>query len=124
MAQRLVRKICPKCRTEFEPTRDKLPRDFDLPGADALLRAGLPELPQFGLPRRAGLYELLVMSDEIPQRSWSARPSRNRGCRPPHGLRLLREDGWHEGAPRRHDHRRSAEVHGVVRETNANPVRW
>src|SRR5688500_14003055 len=36
MAQRLVRKICSKCRTEFLPTREKLPRDLKLDSGEPL----------------------------------------------------------------------------------------
>src|SRR5688500_9391692 len=36
MAQRLVRKICPKCRIEFRPTREKLPRDLKLDSGEPL----------------------------------------------------------------------------------------
>jgi general secretion pathway protein E len=96
MAQRLVRKICSKCKTEFTPTLDKLPRDFNFPAGQALFYGqGCPNCRNLGYRGRAGLYELLVMSDEISAKIMDRAPApeivasaRN------HGLRLLREDGW------------------------------
>lgn len=96
MAQRLVRKICSKCKTEFVPTRDKLPRDFQLPADHALYYGqGCPNCRNLGYRGRAGLYELLVMSDEIAAKIMDRAPAPEivTSARA-HGLRLLREDGW------------------------------
>jgi type II secretion system protein E len=96
MAQRLVRKICSKCRTEFVPTRDKLPRDFDLPEGNTLYYGqGCPNCRNLGYRGRSGLYELLVMSDEIAARIMESAPTPEIvSAARTHGLRLLREDGW------------------------------
>jgi general secretion pathway protein E/type IV pilus assembly protein PilB len=96
MAQRLVRKICPKCRSEFHPTRDKLPRDFQLKSDETLYYGqGCPNCRNVGYRGRSGLYELLVMSDEIGAKIMENAPvpdivASGRA----HGLKLLREDGW------------------------------
>jgi general secretion pathway protein E/type IV pilus assembly protein PilB len=96
MAQRLVRKICSKCRTEFVPTRDKLPRDFDLPGGQTLYYGqGCPNCRNLGYRGRSGLYELLVMSDDIAAKIMERAPAPEIvTASRAHGLRLLREDGW------------------------------
>jgi type II secretion system protein E len=96
MAQRLVRKICPKCKTEFRLAREKLPRDFQLADNEPLYYGqGCPACRNIGYRGRSGLYELLVMSDEISAKIMDRAPSPEivaAGRR--HGLRLLREDGW------------------------------
>jgi len=96
MAQRLVRKICSKCRTEFHPTRDKLPRDFQLAPSDTLYYGqGCPNCRNIGYRGRSGIYELLVMSDEISAKIMDRAPAPEIvtvGRK--EGLRLLREDGW------------------------------
>jgi type II secretion system protein E len=96
MAQRLVRKICSKCRTEFVPSRDKLPRDLDLPEGQTLYYGqGCPNCRNLGYRGRSGLYELLVMSDEIAAKIMESAPTPEIvGAARTHGLRLLREDGW------------------------------
>jgi type II secretion system protein E len=98
MAQRLVRKICSKCRTEFVPTRDKLPRDLDLPDGQTLYYGqGCPNCRNLGYRGRSGLYELLVMSDEIAAKIMESAPTPEIvSAARTHGLRLLREDGWHK----------------------------
>ena len=96
MAQRLVRKICAKCKIEHEPEREKLPRDLHLqPGEKLFHGSGCQNCRNTGFRGRSGLYELMVMSDAIgvkvmerasvPKIIAVARES---------GLRLLREDGW------------------------------
>ena len=96
MAQRLVRKICSKCRTEFVPTRDKLPRDFTLAEGQTLYYGqGCPNCRNLGYRGRSGLYELLVMSDEIAAKIMESAPTPEIvAAARTHGLRLLREDGW------------------------------
>ena len=50
MAQRLVRKICPNCKTETQP--NKLPADFKTKPGEVFYRGtGCPALPQHGLSR-------------------------------------------------------------------------
>jgi type II secretion system protein E len=96
MAQRLVRRICSKCKAEYEPDYDKLPKDFKLDRSAKLLHGtGCPNCRNTGYRGRSGLYELMVMNDEISHKIMERAPS-------PHlvavartaGMRLLREDGW------------------------------
>ena len=60
LAQRLVRKLCPHCRTEYEPTADDLPEDFPQPWPRVLWKGlGCRECRHTGYAGRSGIYELL-----------------------------------------------------------------
>lgn len=96
MAQRLVRKICSKCKAPYEPERSKLPRDFVLKPEETLFHGvGCPYCRNSGYRGRSGLYELMVMNDDIALRVMERAPSPEvvKVARQS-GLRLLREDGW------------------------------
>jgi len=96
MAQRLVRKICPKCKTEVPARSMKLPRDFKVDGDATLFQGeGCQHCRNTGYRGRSGLYELLVMNDDVADKIMQRAPgpaivevARKSG------LRLLREDGW------------------------------
>jgi type II secretory ATPase GspE/PulE/Tfp pilus assembly ATPase PilB-like protein len=96
MAQRLVRKICPKCATPYQPSASEVPPDFGLKAGEKLFRGqGCDHCRKTGYRRRSGLYELLVMNDRL------AKLINERASVPDivaagrsNGLRLLREDGW------------------------------
>ncbi|HKX63348.1 MAG TPA: ATPase, T2SS/T4P/T4SS family [Verrucomicrobiae bacterium] len=96
MAQRLVRKICSKCKTEYAPSREKLPRDFVLAEGASLYRgAGCPNCRNTGFRGRTGLYELMITNDQISQMIIDRAPLHEIiGAARKNGLRLLREDGW------------------------------
>ena len=96
MAQRLVRKVCPKCKTQFAPAREKLPKDFQLAEGAPLYRgAGCPNCRNTGFRGRTGLYELLVTNDKIAQMIIERAPLHEIvNTARQNGLRLLREDGW------------------------------
>jgi len=96
MAQRLVRKICSKCKTEYAPTREKLPRDFVLAEGASLYRgAGCPNCRNTGFRGRTGLYELMITNDQISQMIIDRAPLHEIiATARKSGLRLLREDGW------------------------------
>jgi type II secretory ATPase GspE/PulE/Tfp pilus assembly ATPase PilB-like protein len=96
MAQRLVRRICPKCRQWAVPDAANLPKDLVLePGAQLARGAGCPNCRNTGYRGRSGLYELLVTSDAIAELIIDRAPShRIIHAGRATGLRLLREDGW------------------------------
>jgi type II secretory ATPase GspE/PulE/Tfp pilus assembly ATPase PilB-like protein len=96
MAQRLVRKVCPKCRTEYKPERAKLPKDLKL-DADAKLfhGPGCPHCRNTGFRGRSGLYELMLMTQGVSDKVMRRAPSPEViAVAREAGLRLLREDGW------------------------------
>ena len=96
MAQRLVRKICSKCRDRYEPDVSKLPKDFTLHAGDKLFKGvGCSHCRNTGYRGRAGLYELMVMTDDIAHKVMDRAPSPEIvAAAKKSGLRLLREDGW------------------------------
>jgi len=96
MAQRLVRKICPKCAAPYQPTAAEVPPDFELKPGEKLFRGeGCEHCRKTGYRRRSGLYELLVMNDRIAKliNERASVPDIVEAGRT-NGLRLLREDGW------------------------------
>ena len=70
MAQRLVRKVCPDCRKEYQPTPHEL-RELglgDVPlKADTqfLVGAGCDKCFQTGYRGRTGIYELMLINAEM-----------------------------------------------------------
>ncbi|MBL8864312.1 MAG: Flp pilus assembly complex ATPase component TadA [Gemmataceae bacterium] len=101
MAQRLVRMICPDCKTEYDPNQDELPIDFlkkhGVDGRSPRLHKGegCRACRQSGYRGRTGIHELLVTGDEIKdlivQRT-NANVLRGVGLK--NGMRTLRDDGW------------------------------
>ncbi|MCI5129573.1 MAG: type II secretion system protein GspE, partial [Candidatus Electrothrix sp. AUS3] len=68
MAQRLVRKICPHCREAYRPEPESLqlldlPPEFD--NRDLYLGRGCDECLHTGYQGRLGIYELMVLSENI-----------------------------------------------------------
>ncbi len=67
VAQRLVRKLCEGCRTSYEATGDELESvgfSFD-PGTTLYAAGGCPACRGTGYSGRSGLFELLVLDDEV-----------------------------------------------------------
>src|SRR5262249_54773134 len=97
MAQRLVRTVCPDCKTEYTPEHHEVPADF--PGAGGALRiwkgAGCRSCRQTGFRGRTGIYELMVTGDTIRDlcvQRVSAVVIRNQALK--EGMITLRNDGW------------------------------
>ena len=69
LAQRLVRKICKKCRTPFEPTESQLGQlnlsPHDIGDKSFYYGRGCPVCNDTGYKGRKGIYELLVITDAI-----------------------------------------------------------
>ncbi len=96
MAQRLVRRVCPKCRELYVPAPADVPRDLVLPPGHMLARGtGCPHCRNTGYRGRTGLYELMVMTEAISEKIMARAPSPQIvAVARESGLRLLREDGW------------------------------
>jgi len=67
LAQRLVRRTCPGCSQDYEPTRDELERLGLDPGSAPTFRRGrgCDQCLGTGYYGRVGVYELLVVDDAI-----------------------------------------------------------
>jgi general secretion pathway protein E len=67
LAQRLLRKICPDCKRPYKPSVEELSRlDTNLGSAVTLYRGvGCQACSQTGYRGRTGIFELMVLDDEI-----------------------------------------------------------
>jgi type II secretory ATPase GspE/PulE/Tfp pilus assembly ATPase PilB-like protein len=95
MAQRLVRRICPKCKFGIPFDRNL----WDLPGEpwgkEVFEGAGCDNCAKTGFKGRRGIFELMGVSEGlesliINRRSSSEIKDKAREL----GMRTLREDGW------------------------------
>ncbi|WP_449280337.1 GspE/PulE family protein [Limnoglobus roseus] len=68
-AQRLVRRVCPNCKTAYEPTRDQLMElnttPEQLKGQKFYYGEGCDKCNNLGFKGRTGLYELMLINDDI-----------------------------------------------------------
>ena len=100
MAQRLVRRLCLKCREQFEPAREELPDDF--PWDEYLKRdrpifrnKGCRDCRGAGFAGRQGVFELCTTTDGVRQlahdraSSWDIRKAALA-----EGMLTLRDDAW------------------------------
>jgi len=96
MAQRLIRRLCDKCRRQVPISEDDVPSDFPKPLPDQLYVAnGCRDCRETGYSGRTGIYELLRTDDGVRElcieQASSAR-IRNHGLQ--HGMTTLRQSGW------------------------------
>jgi general secretion pathway protein E/type IV pilus assembly protein PilB len=121
MAQRLVRTVCPDCKTTYVPDPDDMPLDFPLrknsvkPAADIQIQQGVVEMMacgpasegklwkgtgcracrQSGYRGRTGIHELLINNDVIKDlvvQRVNAGVIRLEALKA--GMVTLRQDGW------------------------------
>jgi type IV pilus assembly protein PilB len=98
LAQRLVKTICQNCSSSIEMTRDQI-RSLEITqeevnGRPVFFGAGCERCDQSGYKGRRGLYEMLVMNDEIRELINDRAPGltlRDKGLE--HGMQTLRMDG-------------------------------
>src|SRR5262249_45697878 len=98
MAQRLVRKICEDCRTEFEPSPDMLMelnlRPEDVKGKKFYYGRGCDRCNNTGHKGRMGIYELVMINDELRDLiSAGASTDQLRSSCKKQGMTTLRESG-------------------------------
>jgi type II secretion system protein E len=101
MAQRLVRTICPHCKTEQKVARDYLQRigfpEADIDTAKVWHGVGCEECRQLGYQGRKGIYELLIVSEATRPLILSRAPATTIAQKAIEaGMRTLRNDGWHK----------------------------
>ncbi len=94
MAQRLVRKICEHCKTNYEPD-SVLVKELGLEDHNEFKQgAGCSECNQSGFKGRTALIELLTMSDELTSHiNTSANSSEIKLIATKQGMRTLRDVG-------------------------------
>ena len=101
-AQRLVRKVCRRCRELYHPEPDLLKEMGVEPGESELdpelmipRPVGCPECNYRGYSGRIALFEVIVMNDELRDMAYRQVPTTEiRRLARRHGMRTLREDGW------------------------------
>jgi type IV pilus assembly protein PilB len=98
LAQRLVRRICPSCRTAYEPGQeliDLLDVDpLEIADKDFYYGEGCPECSNTGYRGRIGLFEMIVVSDAIRELINQRAPTlviKQKALE--QGMRSLRDDG-------------------------------
>jgi type II secretion system protein E len=101
MAQRLVRTICPHCKTEQKVEKSYLRRigfpEADIDTAKVWRGAGCEECRQFGYQGRKGIYELLILNESMRPMILSRAPASTIAAKAiAEGMRPLRTDGWNK----------------------------
>lgn len=99
VGQRLVRKICPACREQYEPSPDDLkkigkrPEEFK---TQPFFRGrGCSECALTGFKGRVGIYEVLELNNEIADLIVEKQPANIIHKKAMEmGMRPMREDGW------------------------------
>lgn len=99
LAQRLARRICPDCRESYSPDSsllDLLRAETTSAPARIMVRGrGCLRCRGTGYLGRVGLFELLVMTDDLRRAvSEGSPPHRVRDLARAAGLKTLKEDGW------------------------------
>jgi type II secretion system protein E len=101
MAQRLVRTICPHCKTEQKVERDYLRRigfpEDQIETARFWHGAGCEACRQLGYQGRMGIYELLILNEALRPLILNRSPASTIAQRAiEFGMRTLRTDGWNK----------------------------
>jgi type II secretion system protein E len=99
MAQRLVRTICPTCKTEQKVNPDYLRKigfpENEIGTAKFWHGAGCENCRQQGYKGRKGIYELLVVTEALRTLIMNREPATTIAqLAIEHGMRTLRTDGW------------------------------
>ncbi|TWT49880.1 Type II secretion system protein E [Thalassoglobus neptunius] len=96
LAQRLVRKLCSRCKRPFKPDPGMLPEDFPQPDIETLYEpVGCRDCRDIGFTGRSGVYELLKNDSKIKQLCIDQASSgvvREYGLK--HGMLTLRQSGY------------------------------
>jgi len=101
MAQRLVRTICPVCKTEQKVEKDYLRRigfpEEEIDTARFWHGVGCEDCRQLGYQGRMGIYELLLLNEAIRPLILSRAAASTIAQRAiENGMRTLRVDGWNK----------------------------
>ena len=96
VGQRLVRRICPSCKTSYTPTREELvfyEESGGPPKTDFSIGAGCNYCGHTGYLDRIGIYELLQMTPEIKRLivGWATQDELRRQAQK-QGMRTLRDE--------------------------------
>ena len=98
MAQRLVRKVCPKCRVRYDPPAHILSglglRPEVAKKANFMKGKGCSYCNKKGYRGRMGIYELMIMTPQVREMAFKGESTQNvRKMARKQGMRTLFEDG-------------------------------
>lgn len=99
-AQRLIRKVCRRCRSLYHPDENELKEmgvEPDTVDSNLMIpkAVGCPECNNRGYAGRMALFEVIVMNDELRDMAYREVPTTEiRKVARKHGMKTLREDGW------------------------------
>ncbi|MCK4248209.1 MAG: type IV-A pilus assembly ATPase PilB [Candidatus Omnitrophica bacterium] len=98
MAQRLVRRMCANCKEPYQPTKRELMsvnlREEDVEDITFYKGVGCATCSETGYKGRQGIFEMLVMNDQLRELIFKGVPSGElREAARKFGMRTLREDG-------------------------------
>jgi type IV pilus assembly protein PilB len=98
MAQRLVRKVCPKCRVKYDPPAHLLQglglRPEIAKKANFMRGKGCNHCNKKGFRGRMGIYELMTMTPQVREMTFKGESTQNiRRMARKQGMRTLFEDG-------------------------------
>lgn len=101
MAQRLVRTICPSCKTEQNVEKSYLAKigypEDEIATAKFWHGPGCEDCRQLGYQGRLGIYELLVVNEPLRPLIMNRTPASTIAQTAiDHGMRTLRMDGWNK----------------------------
>jgi type II secretion system protein E len=99
LAQRLVRRVCPECREQYEPSAEWLAtihRELDIHPPETLVRGtGCTSCRYTGYAGRTAIYEVLPLNEHtrslIIRRASAGEIKREAIL---HGMTTMRQDGW------------------------------
>lgn len=96
LAQRLIRRICKSCKETYAPESHEVPHDLGLEPGEKLFRGtGCRECRHTGYRGRMGIYELLMITDELRDMIVNRKSAGDmQKVARSHGLKLMRDDGW------------------------------
>jgi general secretion pathway protein E len=98
IAQRLVRILCVKCKEPYKPVKDELVRigiaESDVPDSGLFRAAGCSECLGTGYAGRSGIFEILLINDDIRNLTLGSTDSTTiKRKANEHGMTTLRVDG-------------------------------
>ena len=95
MAQRLVRRLCPKCKREIPLDMKWYDLEYPPQSQSVWTTQGCEVCTGTGYHGRRGLFELLVVSEDIESQIIARKSSADiRATAAEQGMKKLREDGW------------------------------
>jgi type IV pilus assembly protein PilB len=99
VGQRLIRKLCPKCKEPYKPQSSQLPKDFKLRPEVLYKPKGCAECSKTGYRGRMAVYEIMTISPEIQDLITRRAPLTDiRTAVLKNGMITLEENGYRKAA--------------------------